>query len=619
MNRSLYQGSGPAPSWRRLLALLLTLMGWNLHPAEAPDFADYATVRTAITTNLHREARARIGQPGYLGIEVVRDGRGRFILNQVAHRSPAENAGLQPGDLLLKADGQKPASLEQFRNWIQRQEPGAAVRLSVERRGKRLEMTATTDTPSHPLRPAAERGVLGVQANSQDDGEGLLVTRVTQGSPAAQAGLKRGDLLLQVDGSPLLSSTSLTDALTSRAPGDKVTVKYRHGGTEAQFEAQLVPAATPEEGNPFVPRRTWKKGTFRLAVIGVEFADTPHNESVPLSEWERFFFSTNGYGVGTNATGQAVHGSVDDYYRELSCGLFHFEGKVFNWVRLAKNRADYAQGTVNRRSRSEFFGEMLDALTQREGPIALKDFDGLAVIYAGERFAAANRGTLFWPHRSAANYRGKAWPYVICPEGGKRMANISVFCHEFGHILGLPDLYARPETPGVEGVGAWCAMSNQAGNGRPQHFSAWCKEQLGWLQPALIDPAVKQRLMLNPVEGSTNECFKVLIRPDGGEYLLLENRQKRGFDRSLPAAGLLIWHVVGNRLTLEESHGVEGSGGPRIFLNSVPYPSAANDAFTPYTTPSSRPHLGGGRPVDLTDIRQLPDGRITFQIGHEYQ
>jgi hypothetical protein len=162
-------------------------------------------------------------------------------------------------------------------------------------------------------------------------------------------------------------------------------------------------------------------------------------------------------------------------------------------------------------------------------------------------------------------------------------------------------------------------MANNAGGGRPQHFSAWCKEQLGWLQPTCIDPRVNQKLVLGPVEGSTNECFKIPLRADAGEYLLLENRQRRGFDGSLPAAGLLIWRVVRNRLILEESHGVEGPIGPRVFLSSVPYPSPANDAFTPFTTPSSRPQLPGGVAVSLTNIRRLPEGRIAFEVGAEYE
>lgn len=69
--------------------------------------------------------------------------------------------------------------------------------------------------------------------------------------------------------------------------------------------------------------------------------------------------------------------------------------------------------------------------------------------------------------------------YFICPEGGKTMTSISVFCHEFGHMLGLPDLHARPENPGSEGVGVWCLMAAELQKGRPQHMSAWCKEKLG--------------------------------------------------------------------------------------------------------------------------------------------
>ena len=199
------------------------------------------------------------------------------------------------------------------------------------------------------------------------------------------------------------------------------------------------------------------------------------------------------------------------------------------------------------------------------------------------------------------------------------MTSNSLFGHEFGHMLGLPDLYSIPESPGSLGLGMWCAMSIQAGGGRPQHYSAWCKEQLGWLKPTVIDPAVKQKLILSPVEGTSDECFKVLIRPDGSEYLLLENRRKLGFDQSLPGEGLIIWRVVNNRPMLEESHGVEGPVGPMVYLTSVPYPSIANTSFTPYTTPSSRSFLGGGSPVYLTNIRKLPDGRVTFYVGYEYE
>ena len=111
----------------------------------------------------------------------------------------------------------------------------------------------------------------------------------------------------------------------------------------------------------------------------------------------------------------------------------------------------------------------------------------------------------------------------------------------------------------------------------------------------------------------------MLARPDGSEYFVLENRRRSGFDASLPAEGLLIWRVSGGRPTLEESHGIAGPAGPHAFPNLVPFPSSANNAFTPYTTPSSRAQAGGGLPVHITNIRALADGRITFQIGYEFE
>jgi hypothetical protein len=76
--------------------------------------------------------------------------------------------------------------------------------------------------------------------------------------------------------------------------------------------------------------------------------------------------------------------------------------------------------------------------------------------------------------------------------------------------------------------------------------------------------------------------------------------------------------VVRNRPILEESHGILGPAGPRLFTASVPFPSKSNDAFTPYTVPSSRSQLGGGLPIHITNIRRLPDGRITFFVGWEF-
>ena len=188
--------------------------------------------------------------------------------------------------------------------------------------------------------------------------------------------------------------------------------------------------------------------------------------------------------------------------------------------------------------------------------------------------------------------------------------------------FGSLSLPPRNDAIVASGTGDWCTMGSGSWLGQgnlPGHMSAWSKEQLGWLTPVVIDPTVKQKLILSPVGSGDHECYKVLVRPDGSEYFLLENRRKTGFDASLPAEGLLIWRIVANRPILEESHGVEGPAGPRVFLNSVPWPSKNNHSFTTYTTPSSRSQMGGGQPVNITNIRQLDDGRIAFEIGYEFE
>jgi M6 family metalloprotease-like protein len=172
------------------------------------------------------------------------------------------------------------------------------------------------------------------------------------------------------------------------------------------------------------------------------------NADVPLSAWEAFFFSTNSF-RGTNITGQPVYGSVNDYYHEVSCDRFTFTGKVFDWVTLANKRADYSQGTANNRTREAFFREALDKLTARVGAGALRDFDGLAVIYAGERFPTANE-SLPQVQRQVALAPQLPRKCARC----RRMANIKCFVRIRPHSrpAGLPS-----RNPGSK---AWhrCAM-----------------------------------------------------------------------------------------------------------------------------------------------------------------
>ena len=610
---------------QRILSILVCLLSacLCLSPAtaadSAPDLSEFRTVATAIKAQITNIVQETTGQPGYLGVRVEPGKSGKLVVQEIEADSPAAKAGLQTGDALTRLDGRPVKTAEQLRDWLQVASPGAQVRLTVERKSRRQELTATLGAVSRPLKLGEQRSFIGLTlGDPKEGGDGALVVRVQAQSPAEKAGLRTNDVVLRIADYPLTTPASLFDALMEKKPGETVTLTARRNGQRLQFETRLGRARASTDATASSTAQLWKKDVYRLAVLPVEFPGLKLSPAIALKDWGELLFSTGVCQNKTNATGQLMHGSVNDYYREMSCGAFRFDGKIFNPIEVGKKREDYAPGNTAS-GKAVLLNEVIDKLLARDGKEALKKFDGLQFIYAGERFPTPDRGSLYWPHRSSVTHAGKRWPYVICPEGGKRMTSVSLFGHEFGHLLGLPDLYARSETPWVEGAGIWCGMANQFGGGRPQHFTAWCKERLGWLRPAVIDPTVKQKLILGPIEGAATECYKVLVRRDGSEYFLLENRRRTGFDRSLPGEGLLIWRVVKDRPVLEESHGIEGTMGPRLFLSVVPYPSRANTAFTPWTTPSSRPQLGGGLPVHITNIRQLPDGRVTFEIGYEYE
>jgi M6 family metalloprotease-like protein len=607
------------PSMNRFFLALALLAGCGSPPPAAPlpALPELRTVETARTTTVAKNASPTADQPAWLGVHVASTPMGVVVVD-VAENSPAAQAGLRRADLLLAVGDQEVRDEAGLRDLVHARDPGEKLKLALLREGKELELDVALGAVSRPLRAPERRGLLGVQVGEPGDAEGTPITRLTPGLPAEKAGLKIGDRIVSVDGAPLTAASRLTETLALRGPGDEVVLAVARRGKTDELKLKLVDDPNAQSSGFFRGGSYWKKDVYRLAAILIEYPDVAVNAKIPAAAWEESLFSKDVYRNKSSVTGQPVHGSLNDYWREQSCGAFRVEGKVFAPVKASKNRQDYSPGTgTGNVNRSALLVEALDLLLARDGKDALKDIDGICFVYAGDR-VQTSRGGLYWPHRASFTHQGKRWPYFIVQEGGARMNSISVIAHEFGHLLGLPDLYARPENPGSEGLGNWCAMSDQLGAGRPQHLSAWCKEQLGWLKPAVVDPTVLQRIALGPVENSTKECVKVLVRADGSEYLLLENRRKSGFDAGLPAEGLLVWRVVRNRPVLEESHGIEGPSGPRAQPASVPYPSAANDSFTPFTTPSSRSLLGGGLPVHLTQIRRLPDGRVAFTLGAVY-
>jgi immune inhibitor A len=607
--------------------------------AKAADLTGYKTVKDAIkgdpkvfkTTDTATPTKPTV--PGFLGVEVATTGKPAVV--EVAPDSPAEKAGIKAGDVITKVGADDVPSADKAKDRLRALAADVTLKVTVERAGKPVEISVTPKAVSKPFAaPSSAPTVplrLGVTNGEVLKDGGVTVEGVTKDGAADKAGIKEKDVLLKLGDAKVMTEDSIADFLKTRQAGDVVTAHLKRDGKDVELKVTLTAPQGASGGgrggfgagwDDRLPSRAWSKPTYKLAVIGIEYPDQKHNDKIKDKDWEKSLFSAGEY-TDKSATGQKVFGSMADYYKEISYGQFKVEGSFVGWVEVSKKRLEYQSGNgVGSGQKTALLSETMDKFLEKKGKDALKDYEGVFFLFAGGR-VQTTRGSLYWPHRASFRHNNKSWPYFIVQEGGENMTNISVFCHEFGHMLGLPDLYARPEQPGMEGVGVWCAMSQQLGNGRPQHFSAWSKERLGWLKPTVIDPRVKQKLILAPIETDNTQCFKVPLKADGSEYLLLENRKKTGWDTELPAEGLLVWRVIPGNQTqqvfLEESHGIEGPAGPRSNTGAVPFPSPANDSFTPFTTPSSKAQTGGGFDVHITHVRRLPDGRVTFHIGYQYQ
>ncbi len=133
---------------------------------------------------------------------------------------------------------------------------------------------------------------------------------------------------------------------------------------------------------------------------------------------------------------------------------------------------------------------------------------------------------------------------VIAEEEVPPFSPFGVLCHEFGHLLGLPELYATGAAK-HEGIGVWGLMGQGTwlGHGdQPPQPEAWSKMHLGWVDVETIDRSTLGVTL--PAIDRTPRVLKIPAAPGNPqEYYLLENRRREGADARLPGEGLLVWHV----------------------------------------------------------------------------
>ncbi|MDD3731769.1 MAG: M6 family metalloprotease domain-containing protein [candidate division Zixibacteria bacterium] len=294
--------------------------------------------------------------------------------------------------------------------------------------------------------------------------------------------------------------------------------------------------------------------TLNLPVILVEFTD--HLASGQAVSGTAQQFDSILFSVGNlNPTG-----SMTDYFLENAYGSFFIKGDVYGWYTMPQTYKWYVSVDYGL-SRS---GQLaLDALLAARADINFAQYDydedgycdGLIIIHAGQ--GAEQGGNDIWSHQSwlpsSPIYDGviidifsvNPEEFISLYEGKTVLSPIGVFCHEFGHILGLPALYDINDTSNTsEGLGCWSLMAAGSYNGgakTPAHLDPWCKIKLGFVEPFLVTTNLKQVAI--PAVETTPVIFLLPFDGNPDEYWLVENRRKTGFDSTLPGTGLLIYHI----------------------------------------------------------------------------
>lgn len=369
-------------------------------------------------------------------------------------------------------------------------------------------------------------------------------------------------------------------------------------------------------------------GTPKSLVILVNFSDlsfvTPNPQIAFTNLLNQPGYAANG---GT--------GSAKDYFNDNSMGVFNPQFDVVGPFTLPKPMLYYGQNENGIKSVDINPRKMvIDACslaaangvdfsqydTDKNGVV-----DNVFIYYAGYNEAEGASANTVWPHRwSLANDSTKfnnvtVYDYACTSElrsyFGSNMCGIGTFCHEFGHVLGLPDYYA---TNGAkhQTLSYWNIMDAgpYLNNGRtPPAYSGFDRFFLNWLVPTEITEAGNYSLTNL---STSNKAFILTkdgnhnlngVNPSPTEFFTLENRQNIGWDKFLaqpnsnylPSHGLLITHIFYNATTWD-------ANGPNNDPNAMGVDIIEADGIATDATLSGDPFPGAN---NVTNINlQLKSG-----------
>lgn len=400
----------------------------------------------------------------------------------------------------------------------------------------------------------------------------------------------------------------------------------RNGLRRAKQRAETT--NTPPKGG----RRRGAIGSPRELVLLVEYPDCRF--TYPAETLRRMLCEEGYHDDGAT-------GSARDYFRDQSQGLFTPDIEVVGPIMLPHPRAYYGTPTANMYDGQPWL-MLTDAAPLVDDAVDFSRFDNdgdgfvdnVFIFYAGKGQNDGGPLESVWPH--AANI----WTYYAldctldgvqlgsyaCTNevtGADRLTGIGTFCHEYSHVLGLPDLYSTLSASDCFSPGAFELMDSGSYNneGRtPPNMSAYDRMVLGWCRP---EPLTAPETVVLANDGEARSIATVKEE----EYYLLENRQQTGWDAFLPGHGMLIWHIdyderawTNNQVNVLPGHQrvdlVEADGVlTKETQDGDPFPGARQTTavnLLPWT----------GVPIDaaITEIREEPaayatgTGAVTFKF-----
>jgi immune inhibitor A len=355
-------------------------------------------------------------------------------------------------------------------------------------------------------------------------------------------------------------------------------VVYLFGMPPNPFISARAPITEPRYPrlmNAGIERLEKPVGERRAVVILIDFNDNQHMYA--SENFDSLVYSESGR-------------SMRDYYTEVTYGMFTIsrQSEVTEWVRAPYDYSFYigdSFGLYPGTFPANVQGIVYAACSLADPYVNFADYDedddgevdAVFIVHAGPGAEETGYIGWVWSHQWQLSNTGTGCPGAYMTDDGVRIDHYSmeperfdsldrfitvgVFCHEYGHILGLPDLYDYDGSSSGLGMfammaaGSWGNANGQEFLGAsPVHFCAWSKYQLGWVSPIAVERIGVSRLddQTIPCAAFSPIAFRLLEDPGGpdwefytgiGEYFLVENRYQTGYDRSLPGNGLLILHA----------------------------------------------------------------------------